>query len=461
MEVSMDREIYAGRKYEKLANPSTYNEGIRKSWMPFWTKNAAENYEPIKKTFLKENRDAGILLGKEHPPNVLLIGSGPSLNDWEPYFKDWKGDIICSSSHLAYFEAIGIKPTYCFIIDADPAMSYLVTDADTKDITLVTHPNMDPVVRKGWKGPIIYFRMFDPGDAYFSEVMPLIYSDFFDYRKKELKPGVRSYVLNSGNVTNCQIAMATFWRYKNIFLCGVDLGFPKGEIEDQYRFIGYERTKDGFKREAPIPIPKERHIMMGHNGIKTDQVSCFYKYSTMILWGMDNANVYSCSRGILTELPYLSPLDVLAVQGDVSEKYLVSNEDKYRKAQQYLKYRGIYVMKGTPSITKQSAPKDFMRTKKRLMRFQVFSAKVLGTKVAGQSKRVPYSSALRKHIIHTMYKAPAVKFRFYFWEWTWTATERARVRLSYTAITNKYSEKGWKRLKLVLKFNLGKLVGFW
>jgi hypothetical protein len=446
----MYREIWADRKCERLQNPSSYNEGIRKSWMPFWTKNAAENYHKIKDVFMKENRDASILLSREHSDNVLLIGSGPSLNDWEPYFKDWKGDIICSSSHLAYFEALGIKPTFCFIIDADPNMSFLVSEADTKDITLVTHPNMDPVILAKWQGPIIYFRMHDPGDEFFREIMPMMYAEFADWETKETKPGVKAYVLNSGNVTNCQLAMANYWKYKRSFLCGVDLGFPKGEIENQYRFIGYKRTKDGFEREEPMPIPKERILFPGGGGIKTDQVSCFYKYSTMILWGMDNANIYSCSRGILREIPYISPADVVACQGDIPDSYVVPNEVKYRKAQKYLIYRGIYIMKGTPKIT-QKKTKNFERTKKRLMRYQILITKF----------KKQYNEKMRKHIIHTMYNSPALKFRFYLWEWTWTPEQTTKVRLSYTAINNKYSEKGWKRMKLVLRFHLGKLVKLW
>jgi len=445
------REIWADRKCEKLQNPSSYNEGIRKSWMPFWTKNAAENYGRIKEVFMKENRDASILFKREHPDNVLLIGSGPSLNDWEPYFKEWKGDIICSSSHLAYFEALGITPTFCFIIDADPNMSFLVSEADTKNITLVTHPNMDPVILASWKGPVIYFRMHDPGDPFFSEVMPMVYADFLDHATKEQKPGVRSYVLNSGNVTNCQLAMANYWQYKRSFLCGVDLGFPKGVIENQYRFVGYKRTKDGFEREEPTPIPKERVMFKGGNNIKTDQVSCFYKYSTMILWGMDNANIYSCSRGILREIPYISPAEVVACQGNIPASYEVPNEIKYKKAQQYLTYRGIYIMKGKPQIVYQKKTKDFERIKKRLMRYQI-----LITKIKRQ-----YNEQMRKYIIHTMSNSPALKFRFYFWEWTWTPEQTTMVRLSYTAINNKYSVKGWKRFKLMLRFYAGKALKYW
>ena len=184
----MDKRIFqaikAGKSYENLENPDSYNEGIRESWIPFWTKNAAENYSAIKESFKEGDKDV-MALGQDSTKPVLIIGSGPSLNDWEPYFKDWKGDIFCSSSHLAYFEAIGIKPTYCFIIDADPNMSYLVSEANTKDITLITHANMDPVVRDNWEGPIHYFRMNDPGDDWFGKYMPMMYEEFSEPMPEE------------------------------------------------------------------------------------------------------------------------------------------------------------------------------------------------------------------------------------------------------------------------------------
>ena len=469
MDKALRKEIWDGRKTEVLADASKYNEGIREGWIGFWTKNAAENYSRIKEMFKKENCDVSVMRNEDHRP-VLIIGSGPSLNDWEPYFKDWDGDIYVSSSHLAYFEAIGVKPTACFIIDADPNMSFLVGEADTKDITLVTHANMDPEVLKLWQGPVRFFRMNDPGDDWFGKYMPMIYSEFTEVQdhgevdpeernwggahgefkgNRKVFPGIKTYVLNSGNVSNTMIALSQYiGGTRNVFLCGVDLGFPDGK----YRFDGYGRTKDGFERIRDTGVPPERATRVGHNGVRTDQVSCFYKYSTLILWGMDGSNLYSCSRGILTEVPYISPKDVVACQGDVPDRYVLTEREKYSIAQRYLMYRGIFIMKGLGKVKTKPNP-NYNRSKKRIIRYSLF-----GQWIKGGFKLDP---GQRKAIIHSMYPATMLKFRLRWWEWTFTQTETKRARLGYTSITNSSHVKGIERLKVIVKFHIGRLMRLW
>jgi hypothetical protein len=519
--VTVYDNIRAGKKYERLDNPDSYNEGIRNSWLPFWTKNAAENYAPIKGMFEKGNCDV-MAEGQDSTKPVLIIGSGPSLNDMEPYLKDWDGDIFVSSSQLAFFEAIGVKPSYCFIIDADPNMSYLVSDADTKDITLITHPNMDPEVLKAWEGPVRFFRMNDPGDDWFGKYMPMMYEEFFsvvphdekveverDWQggsgqfvgNRKVWPGIKCFVLNSGNVSNTMIALSQFMGPgRNVFLCGVDLGFPldipldmenplvrsaqtnaikawnrraqdlvtaaqtgKGLDETQYeawkdiwktwryRFHGYKRTKDGFEPSPDGGITPQRLLKEGHNGVKTDQVSCFYKYSTLILWGMDAPHIYSCSRGILDEIPYISPQDVVACQGDVADKYKLEAREKYKIAQEYLRHRGIYIMKGMGKThAKKATQESFERSKKRIIRYMIVT-----NKIKRKGKMTP------EQVHQAMDPAPMIKFRLKWWEWTFGPEERVRQFLGYLGITNKYHVKGIARWKLMIKFYLGKAVGLW
>jgi hypothetical protein len=481
--------------------------------MPFWVKNAAENYAPIKEAFKEGNKDVGAL-GQDATKPVLIIGSGPSLNDWEPYFKDWEGEIFCSSSHLAFFEAIGVKPTYCFIIDADPNMSYLVSQADTKDITLITHPNMDPVVRESWQGPIYYFRMNDPGDDWFGKFMPMMFNEFSEPQpeegeherdwggssgqymgEKKTWSGIKCFVLNSGNVNNTMIALSQFMGPKrNIFLCGTDLGFPGGvtspeglrawteRAEDmaksagepwvepkkysefhaewktwRYRFNGYKRTREGFEASPDPGIPSQRLIRQGHNGVKTDQVSCFYKYSTLILWGMDAPEIYTCSRGILDEIPYIAPQDVIACQGDVADSKKVAPREKYKIAQEYLRHRGIYIMKGLGKTTKrETTPEKFRRTKKFIIKYIMFVNKL--PKWLQPKSHVPIT--LREAVTGIL-SAAMVKFPLKYWVWTFSPTETVRERLGYTAITNKHHVKGLAKALLVVKFYTGKVLRLW
>jgi hypothetical protein len=101
-----------------------YNEWVRQSWQPFWVSNAMRTYGTIEDIFIKKNADINVLPQKNEP--VLILGSGPSLDDWRPYIKEWKHDIMCSTSQLAWLQSLKINPRYIFLIDADPTMNYLL-----------------------------------------------------------------------------------------------------------------------------------------------------------------------------------------------------------------------------------------------------------------------------------------------------------------------------------------------
>ena len=309
---------------------------------------------------------------------------------------------------------------------------------------------------------------------------------------KKKWPGIKCFVLNSGNVSNTQIAISQFIGVgRPVFLCGVELGFPgglrrvgdietwneramkiieagAGGFEDKeydewrpiwdtwdYRFVGYKRDASGFSKEDLTKIPPTRLLKEGNNGIKTDQVSCFYKYSTLILWGMDAPDVYSCSRGLLNDvIPYLHPKDVMACQGNVEPSKRVAQEEKYSRAQEYLRHRGIYIMKGKGKHwVKKVTKSKFIKSKKRIIRWMFFTNIFKGKKKAS-----------RKQIIHGMMKAPLVKFRFKHPSWlelSFSPEERTISMLGYMGITNKHHVKGLERVKVVTRFNIGRWLKIW
>jgi hypothetical protein len=98
---------------ERMRNTGAYNEEVRKAWTPIWCRNAARSYQEVERRFVSKDCDMRNLPRLNGDP-VLVLGSGPSLDDMLPYLKDWKGKIACSTSHLSLLEYMEIEPDYCF-----------------------------------------------------------------------------------------------------------------------------------------------------------------------------------------------------------------------------------------------------------------------------------------------------------------------------------------------------------
>jgi hypothetical protein len=165
---------------------------------------------------------------------------------------------------------------------------------------------------------------------------------------------------------------------------------------------------------------------------------------------MDMPNIYSCSRGILTDIPYISPKEVVDCQGNVPDTYIVPNQTKYKIAQTYLRYRGIYIMKGTSSVKKRPI-KNFEKTKKRFVKLMLFSYWIRGK----------LNEPTKKHILKTMLPSPKLRFQLYMFQWEFDQKEVTRVWMGYTGINNKYTVKGLKRIGLMCRFTIGRWVGLW
>jgi hypothetical protein len=288
-----------------------------------------------------------------------------------PYLKDWKGKISCSTSHLPLLDHMGIEPDYVFLIDADPTMEFLVWDWCSKVPTpksiLICHPQLPREIIEKWpEDQVYFFRMFDPGDKFSMDYMPLIYG----WLNQEKNWHIGSYILNSGNVVNAQLpalqalGAGASWdggigKWKDIkgnpagagaiFLCGYDLGYPEENGVPKFRSSTARKINGEWQKLPPpdLPTQQERPIKYerSNNGVLCDELCFFYKYSLAILLGLGNVPVLSCSRGIVGEIPYVSPKEVVDKQGRGFEGLLLKPAESYKIAQEYLRYRGIYIIK--------------------------------------------------------------------------------------------------------------------
>ncbi len=335
------------RHTEQMENNIKYNEQVRKSWTPIWVRNAGRTYSEVERRFKSKDCDLRNLPRLNGEP-VICLGSGPSLEDVLPILKDWKGKIACSTSHISMLEYMGIEPNYIFLIDADPSMEFLVRDYVRKDTNsiLITHPQIPREIIEAWPDDkVAFFRMFDPGDTFSREYVPMM----FGWMNQEKNWHIGSYILNSGNVVNAMVPALQALGAGVIFLCGYDLGYPEINGEPIYRSSTWFRKDNKWEYTPPSSLPSQQvrpiKYERSNNGILCDELCFFYKISFIILYGLGAVPVLSCSKGILSEIPYVDPKEVIEKQGHGFEKLVRLPRECYLIAQEYLRFRGIYIIK--------------------------------------------------------------------------------------------------------------------
>lgn len=331
---------------EQMRDSFSYNEGVRAAWTPIWVRNSHRSYQEIERRFQLGNYDLASLKPRMKGGPCLILGSGPSLEDVKPYLKDWQGDIFCSTSHLPMLKYMGIdrEGIYCSLIDCDPAMIFLVTDYVSKDtkITLLTHPQAPREIIQHWPDDkVFFFRMLDPSDDYSNKFLPLAYG----WLNEKANWSIGTTILNGGNIVNTMLPMCHSFGYSPVYLCGYDLGYP-----DNKRRCSDYRLENGEWKIIPAPeLTEQRWVeavrLVSNNGVPFDELGGFYKTSSIIMWGMACPPVLSCSRGVMTEWPYVHPRQVVEKQGLGFEHLITDPVTAYKAASIWLRRRGFMILK--------------------------------------------------------------------------------------------------------------------
>jgi len=279
-----------------------------------WTWAAVDNYPSI--LAQSKKRKVGLQDAPKSSTPAIVIGSGPSLTPAIRALQRWKGEIFCSNSNLYTLLANGIKPTHLVVLDAAGAVGNLVTryKGTPKDITLVTHPMINPVLVAKWKRPAYYYLVQRRGNELFQWALPWMYS----------RAGIDVGLLWRICVTNSAVQVAGYLGepMRPVFLVGADFGWRD---RNESRCRTYEPTDDGAElREKPVAVPEDTPDMtedslgrihrdadgierMGDMTIKRDE---FFQ-----LWWGNHIPMIDCTGGYLHELPQADISDVVDKQG--------------------------------------------------------------------------------------------------------------------------------------------------
>lgn len=112
---------------------------------------------------------------KDQP--ILIIGSGPTFDDMAPLLKEWKGDIMVSTSQAATCCYLGKDPTYIMALDPNSFIDEMKVDTwKGRNSTLILHPGVTPNLVEEWKGPMYLFRKLQPQTPYYDNEQKIGYS---------------------------------------------------------------------------------------------------------------------------------------------------------------------------------------------------------------------------------------------------------------------------------------------
>lgn len=274
---------------------SQLNETTLKSWIQFWTRNAAENFSIIPRipkcfTFLKN-----IHWGKE----AAILASGPSLDDSIQWIKDFKGIVFAGNSTINPCMANGRWPEWTIILDADeyiPIQFEWFSKEEMQRFKVILPTYIHPSVPNIFNTELTWwFNVYNPDHW------------FFKYCLHYLYPGIGGLLASSCN-PGAMIRLAHWMGIRKIYLLGTDFGFPGGKE----RCSVYDREGAGWiqtSHDTYCNDRSERHVV---NGIDTT-IKLKFNHNTIvsIIKNLPGIEAIDCSNGIMTEFPKINFKEVV------------------------------------------------------------------------------------------------------------------------------------------------------
>lgn len=291
-----------------------------------------------------------VSLPKRKDKTALIIGSGPSLDAALPLLKDWKGEIVCSTSQAPTLVRWGIEPDHILALDPDSNVGEMAVPGgwEKRKSILHLHPGVDPELVKWWPGKFSLFRKLQPQTSFYANEQNIGYGTLgpkeghrYDGNKGE--PLIKSQIPMLACVLAAQICVGKHLGYHQMFLVGCDFGF-KGE---KPRFTASQWTEGGWvDYSAPPPDmspgPADPLIMTELDGLKSTPMKVFYSHQVVIAWRITETNIVNTSPGLLRMFPHAPIEEVLRRQNKGVKAFSLN---KIREvAEEHLARQNIYFL---------------------------------------------------------------------------------------------------------------------
>ena len=283
---------------------------------------------------------------------ILIIGSGPTFDEFAPYLKDWKGDIMVSTSQASTCIYHGKEPTYVVALDPNSDYNEMPVDTwDNRKTIMITHPGVSPNLIERWNGPMYLFRKLQPQTPFYENAQKIGYSTLGHEEIDTLGWGSEFLITATVPMLACvlaaQICIAKRLGYQRQYLVGGDLSMP----DDKSRFTSYSYV--GGKWKESLPVDVETWAKMALTGRQTDNALCsqdgvptstmfvFYAHQVITAWRITEADIVNASdKGIIKLFPTATPQEILRKQGKGIKGY--NQKQVVRITERYLAEQNIY-----------------------------------------------------------------------------------------------------------------------
>ena len=341
-----------------------YNEGTRSKQLIHEEYNSGRNLAPILDRIKAGNaRDLS-----EEPKHagqpVIILASGPSLDDAMPLLHQWEGGVICTPSHALSLMRWGCEPTHIVALDPFESWTHLEgVDWSKTRTKLITHPGVWPDLIEHWPNEMLLYRQdLAKPDSYYATTQRHMYSERVGGRERaDFNILIRTMITVFACSPPCQLYAADRLGYGVPFLVGADFGWNIGGKDrfTEYTIKQPERTI-ATGNAAPITIEpqweahehwlapvspdarEQDHWVTANNGMVTTTIHLFYKKNVISAWRLYGKTIVNTSRaGIITEMPTMDIADVIKHQGKCK---LWSPRKVKQVAEQYLASVGAYVL---------------------------------------------------------------------------------------------------------------------
>lgn len=286
--------------------------------------------------------------------NAIVIGSGPSLDLALPHLKNWKGAILCTTSHALTLMRFGIEPTYIVVLDPFCEWKEIEgVDWSKTKTKLITHPGVWPDLIANWPNEfVMYIQNQGRPESFYQSVQKIMYShrEYDEEHKYPRDPTFMYYIKTEVIIFACSPAIQIFFadklKYRNTFLVGVDFGYTYGKE----RFTEYTPKKNSEgeieweERPHELAMAREENekIVYSGNGIPSQAIHLYYKKNLISAWRLSLQTLYTTDKGTITEIPFAGIEKVVKTNGFGFPKQ--RKEFIIKSSERYLAKVGAYVI---------------------------------------------------------------------------------------------------------------------